>query len=1033
MGIERPGQPPFSQSTTAATHPESSGDEASHRGRMVERLCAGSDDSEPCNRTLVERSASNAADATLQRDVVVVDTTRVALTPANADEAFLADLKKRFAASGEEGISAQNDHPLHYAATHGLIQSVQFLLSAGNKQHLFALRDREQNNLVHLAAKRGHTRLLHWLIGQYGSMALKAKGHDGLRALHYAAREGHLECVQLLLTVHQGGVLDEDDRGSNPVHWAAEAGKLAVLRCMVEQYGASVLLTPGDDGLNPLQFAIRKEHMDCVSYILETCLGSIKSKNKFGQNAIHEAAKTGNTEIFNYLITRADTEDIHARDENNGNTALHLAAAWGRAEVVEILLNASDRILATKNNDPSTAAHLAAVSGHLPILKQIARRKINTIIEPGNGGWTPLHFVLRNGHIECAEWLLANATIRKNLTRIDLYSSLTCPDAQCRSLLAKARKDLAEPRRSQALHHLGRINPVGVAREWPLKRPKKSNLLSREWPALCAQHRQWSSGFVDLAKAVLTGFDGIGIYLVNSVYPCETRDKFLTSGDLNAGVQMAKILGDMGLESLEVILSPPDDSSRQRRMAFTDDRKELYASWQEVARYKLAQLCPGIDPEKPFPQTLKLDNCLVTFRDCDDLVPLPQVMFSFVTAGDQLSNTGKLPEIGITLKPYRFASLFQQIIADIHDGRGNVLPLNLPPNSVISEVHRSQPDGGLSALSSDTSLLGGVVNHLVRQSRAAKIDVSVVYGLHHGNICDPEYILTRWINNLWDLGRAAPVKKPTIIAVASNILLEHPLQALAKRMGLPVIDLVALTRADALGQKRIARAGQELIVSLLPGEPAICILPNLPKNQFDELVLSCRLPVLVEGANLTSFLLEHGRPHLSLLPTGQTPVAQDMGDPLEAIKAEAFSSKLSMDEQSLRFLLSLKSLLEREGAKVYQEALQRIDVMDKKEALAFLWRDRRKDTFLGLKLLSIRTLLERGSIKGTLGEAGRKALMSALDPSLQGFMQYIREAMDEASPTATHFKLQQMHLEGASVHSINSALIQLGRYKGWIQ
>ena len=1031
MGIERPGQPPFSQSPTVATHPESSGDEASHRGRTVERLCAGSDDSEPCNSTLVEKGASNVVDVTRQRDVVVVDTTRVALTSADADEAFLADLKKRFAASGEEGIRAQKDHPLHYAATHGLIQSVQFLLSAGNKQHLFTLRDREQNNLVHLAAKSGHTRLLHWLIDQYGSMALKAKGRDGLCALHHAAREGHLECVQLLL--NQGGMPDGDDRGSNPVHWAARAGKLAVLRCMVEQYGLSVLLISEDDGLNPLQFAIQKEHMDCVSYILETCLSSIKSKNKCGQNAIHEAAKTGNTEIFNYLITRADTEDIHARDEYNGNTALHLAATWGHEEVVEILLNASDQILAIKNNDPSTAAHLAAVSGQLPVLKQIARRKIDTMLEPGSSGWTPLHFALRNGHIECVEWLLANATIRKNLTRIDLYSTLTSPDAQCRLLLAKARKDLAEPRRSQALRHLGSINPVGDAREWPLKRPKKSNLLSREWPAFSAQHRQWSSGFVDQAKAVLTGFDGIGIYLTNNFYFCETRDKFLSSGDLNAGVQMAKILRDMGLESLEVILSPPDNSSHQTRMTFTGGIKELYVRQQEVARYKLAHMYPGVDPEKPFPQTLKLDNCLVTFRDCDDPAPLPQVMFSFVTARDQLSNTGKLPEIGITLKPYRFASLFQQIVADIHDGRGNILPLNLPPNSVISEVHRSQPDGGLSALSSDTSLLGGVVNHLVRHSRAATIDLSVVYGLHHRNICDPEYILTRWINSLWDLSRTAPVKKPTIIAVASNILLEDPLQALAERMDLPVIDLAALTRAGALGQKQIARAGQELIASLLPGEPTICILPSLPKNQFDDLVLSCRLPVLVEGANLTSFLLEHGRPHLSLLPTGQTPVAQDMGDPLEAIKAEAFSSKLSMDEQSLWFLLSLKSLLEREGAKAYQEALQRIDVMDKEKALAFLWRDQRKDTFLGLKLLSIRTLLERGSIKGTLGEAGRKALMSALDPSLQGFMQYIREAMDEASPTATHFKLQQMHLEGASVNSINSALVQLGRYKGWIQ
>ena len=161
-------------------------------------------------------------------------------------------------------------HPLHYAATHGLIQSVQFLLSVGNKRQRFDLRDSEQNNLVHLAAKKGHARLLHWLIDQYGSMALEEKGSDGFCALHHAAREGQLECVQLLLNVNPRRLLDSDDRGSNPVHWAAWAGKLAVLRCLVEQEGAHVLLMSGDGGLKPLHFAIQKEHTDCVSYILKT-------------------------------------------------------------------------------------------------------------------------------------------------------------------------------------------------------------------------------------------------------------------------------------------------------------------------------------------------------------------------------------------------------------------------------------------------------------------------------------------------------------------------------------------------------------------------------------------------------------------------------------------------------------------------------------------------------------------------------------------------------------------------------------------
>ena len=1034
MDIEGPGQSPSFESSTVPTHPQSLGNKASHRTRTVERLSAGNDQTMPCNSGLVERSPGNGgADTTVNRVLGVVDKPRVNLssTLCNADEAYLASLKKRFAASGEKGITAQKGNPLHYATAHGLIQSVQFLLSVGDKQQWFDLRDKKQNNLVHLAAKKGHTRLLHWLIDQYGSMALTQRGSHGFLAMHHAAYGGHLECVQLLLTFSNNGLFDDDEWGNNPIHWAARSGNPKVLQRMVDQYYPHILALSGGNGLRPLQIAIHMEHMDCIEYILETCPDIIKLTDEAGQNAIHHAAGTGKTEILNVLISRAEPEDLLAQDEK-GNTALHLAAGRGHKAVVEVLLNSSDQILGIKNNFSSNAAHLAAAFGHLQILKQITRRDMNTILEAEHRGKTPLHAALQSGHVECAKWLLFNASIRRNLTRIDPYSTLFSNDAQCQSLLARARKELAEPRRPQAPRQQEAIHPVGVACKWPPTHPKKKNLLShaRQWPEFSAQHKQRPSPFVDQAKAVLAGLGPTGIYLVNNVYSVhgETKDKFWSTGDLNAGVQMAKTLQGMGLQSLEVVLAPPDYSSRQQRMNYNYDQRADYARLQEIARYKLARLWPGVDPEKPLPQVLKLDSCLVTFRECDDPAPLPQVMFSFRGVKEQLRDTGKLSDIGVVLKPYRYGRHYQQIVTDIHDGRANILPLNLPPNSVIPAGHCRQPDGGISP---DMSLLAGLVNHLGRQSQAAKIDLSVVYGLHHRAVCDPERVLKKWVESIRELASTAEVKKPAIIAVASNIILEDSLPVFASNMKLPLLDFGAIVRASPADREVVARAVREQIDNLQ--DLAICILPSLPKQQFDELVLSSRLPVLTEGANMTSFLLEHGRPHLSLLPFGFTAVAQDMGDPFEAIKAEAFASKLSMDEESLRFLTDLKSLLEREGIKAYQEALRRLDGIVKKEALTFLWRHQGKDTFLGLEQLSIRKLLEKGSINGALGKAGKKALMSALDSSSQGLMQYIRDAMSEESPTAMHFKLQQMHLEGPSVNAINSALIRLGRYKGWIQ
>ena len=116
MGIEVPGQPPFFQSPRVTIHPESlsEGAKASHCARKVQRLSAANDQTELGNSSPVEKRASNggaAHDATVHRDFVAVDTPRVELfsTLASADEAFLADLEKCFAASGEEGIVAQKE------------------------------------------------------------------------------------------------------------------------------------------------------------------------------------------------------------------------------------------------------------------------------------------------------------------------------------------------------------------------------------------------------------------------------------------------------------------------------------------------------------------------------------------------------------------------------------------------------------------------------------------------------------------------------------------------------------------------------------------------------------------------------------------------------------------------------------------------------------------------------------------------------------------------------------------------------------
>ena len=1047
MGLEQPGQPTSSQTppaTSGRESPDNQKSEASCGARKVSRPDNGSEQPEPLDTIALPQTTIDTK--SVRQYVPTTDASHAlpVLAYSTDDKEFMAQQTAFFEATGEQTTGEDFVDRLHFAAEHGLICSLQFLLRLGDRHQLLAVTDKDQNNLFHLVAKGGHTELLRWLIGQSDSMALSAQNCRQYTPLHYAFVQGHTECVKLLLdcdqdSVHANGEKEQDEQVNSAVHWAAQAGMQDVLQLLVERGHPDVLLAPGKSGTTPLHCAVLNEHLECVRYIVETSPDAMKEVDKFGATPIHQAAREGKTEILQYLVSQADVEVLHIQDQD-GNTALHGAAAEGHEEAADILLHASEQIVDIKNHQAARAVHTAAVQGRLSVLKKIVQRKPDSILVPGKFGMTALHFAADRGHIECVRWLLSDAHMRKNLTRIVPFNNVITTDRECQLLLAQARRAAAEPRIEwpPAVRSGQQANPTRIANEWPRtphhREQKRDLALASEWPVFPEQQELLSSRFSDQAREVLNGLGRAGIYLSNRFYPNETEDKFYSIGDLNVGVQMAKILQDMGLEFLEVVLSPPDSSLKHRRMGFDEQRKEKYNYQQRVARHKLALLWPGIDPEKPLPQTLKQGSCQVTFRDCDDPSELPQVMFSFRNANGQLKETGTLAEVMITLKPYRFYSGFRQITADIREGRGNVLPLILPPNSVIPQVQGSQPGSRLSALSSPAASLGELVQYLGRQSRSGKTELSVVYGLHHPGVSNLAGIMTTWVRSMKIYARSMPVKKPAIIAVSSNVRLEGWLPEFVGSMKLPLIDLGAITRANVNDKEGVACALQDEIDNLPPGRLAICILPSLPKPQFESLVLSSRLPALVEGANLTSFLLQHGRPHLSLLPSGETPVAQDMGDPLESIKAEAFSWKLGIDKQERKFLARLTLLLEKGHSGAYQRVLRQIDRLDKKEfpGLAFLCQASEKDSFLDLEQLSIRKLLEKGSKQDALGEAGRKALLAALDPSPQAFMQFVGDAMNEESPTAMHFKLQQMHLDSPSVNAINSALIQLGKYKGVI-
>lgn len=166
------------------------------------------------------------------------------------------------------------------------------------------------------------------------------------------------------------------------------------------------------------------------SQLAETCtpegLSALLLAVYSGQNAIaahiaacrdldlFEAAATGNEaralHILNQYPERIDAANV------DGFTPLGLAAYFGHADVVDLLLGAGATVdLASRNGDMVTPLHSAAAGRHVEIARMLIERGANVNARQ-NGGFTPLHSAAQNGDHKLIALLLEHGADRNAKT-----------------------------------------------------------------------------------------------------------------------------------------------------------------------------------------------------------------------------------------------------------------------------------------------------------------------------------------------------------------------------------------------------------------------------------------------------------------------------------------------------------------------------------------------------------------------------------------------------------------------------------------
>ena len=234
----------------------------------------------------------------------------------------------------------------------------------------------------------------------------------GLAPLHLATMASNSEALSALLEAGARTTTQDYLFGRTPMHYAAQFGTAQTIN-VLHAAGADIDAEE-HKGATPLHVVVAWNNPETLDALLEAG-ADVNARDKNGVTPLHNAAEVlGSTRNIEVLL-RAGAY-IEARDKND-STPLHWAAATGKAETINALLEAGADIEAKSNPngliDDLTPLHYAARLG--------SAENVTALLDAGadplaraEGGFTPFELAAANDKLEGtkAYWRLNEARFK---------------------------------------------------------------------------------------------------------------------------------------------------------------------------------------------------------------------------------------------------------------------------------------------------------------------------------------------------------------------------------------------------------------------------------------------------------------------------------------------------------------------------------------------------------------------------------------------------------------------------------------------
>jgi len=284
---------------------------------------------------------------------------------------------------------------VHHAASTTAPEFLQALIDAGVS---LTLQDPLGYTPLHYAAREGNLRTMEMLL-KHCPQLLNMKGSDQATPLYIAVQHNRLAAVQFLLKYPETLINQRTTHGMTPLYCAIHHGCEAIVLELLKQQE----IDPNvglEDGTTPLFAATELELLESVKGLLSK--GADAHRCRVDTMApLHIAAKKGSLAICSLLLNHPGVDpNIQMR---SGKTALHLAAESNQYFIVQELL-AHGALLTTFGWDHETAFLTAVRHGNLlaacPMIPHLAQsisvegKSYRLIDLPDFAGDTPLKIAL---------------------------------------------------------------------------------------------------------------------------------------------------------------------------------------------------------------------------------------------------------------------------------------------------------------------------------------------------------------------------------------------------------------------------------------------------------------------------------------------------------------------------------------------------------------------------------------------------------------------------------------------------------------